>query len=57
MQHYTRGTIEVSEWCAKCGKNTMHGVNGVKLGACKECLARLLKEGEDRRRQGNLFAQ
>lgn len=40
MQHYTRNTVEVSEWCRKCGKKTMHRVDGVKLGPCLDCLNR-----------------
>lgn len=38
MQHYTRNTVEVSEWCRKCGKPTMHRVDGVKLGPCLVCM-------------------
>lgn len=37
-QHYTRNTVETSEWCKKCGKMTMHRVDGVKLGPCLTCL-------------------
>lgn len=38
MQHYTRNTVEVSEWCSKCGKYTMHRVDAPKLGPCLVCL-------------------
>lgn len=48
MQHYTRNTVEVSEWCKICGKHTMHQVHGVKLGACIPCLKRLEQEGKER---------
>ena len=41
MQHFTRNTVEVSEWCSKCGRNTMHRVDGVKLGPCLDCLKKL----------------
>ena len=40
-QHYTRNTLEVSAWCAKCRKNTMHRVDGVRKGPCKLCIERL----------------
>jgi hypothetical protein len=26
-EHYTRNTVEVSAWCAKCSKRTMHRVD------------------------------
>jgi hypothetical protein len=38
MQHYTRNTVEASAWCRKCNKNTMHRIDGVKLGPCLACL-------------------
>jgi hypothetical protein len=41
MQHYTRNTLEVREWCRKCNKATMHRVDAPKLGPCLECLKRL----------------
>lgn len=44
MQHYTRGTVEASAWCRKCGKPTMHLVFGVKLGSCKKCISKLEAE-------------
>ena len=47
-QHYTRNTVEVSAWCQKCHKQTMHSVYGVKLGACLVCLERLGKEAQAR---------
>lgn len=37
-QHYTRNTVEVSAWCKKCRKDTMHRVDGVKLGPCLPCM-------------------
>ena len=40
-QHYTRNTVEASAWCAKCHKDTMHRIDGVKLGPCLDCLNRL----------------
>lgn len=40
-QHYTRNTVEVSAWCKRCRKDTMHRVDGVKLGACQVCLKKL----------------
>lgn len=44
MQHYTRDTVEASAWCRKCGKATMHRIDGVKLGPCLVCLKRLEEE-------------
>jgi len=40
-QHYTRNTVEASEWCARCHKDTMHRIDGVKLGPCLDCIKRL----------------
>lgn len=39
-QHYSRTTVEVSEWCKKCGRFTRHRVYPPKLGPCLECLER-----------------
>ena len=36
-QHYTLNTIETSEWCSKCHKNTPHRVAGRRLGCCIPC--------------------
>ena len=44
MQHFTRNTVEASEWCRKCGKRTMHRIDGVKLGPCLDCIAKLETE-------------
>ena len=49
MEHYPRGTIEVSEWCRKCAKYTMHRVDGVKLGPCLVCLKRLETDSEKKK--------
>ncbi|HEV2133770.1 MAG TPA: hypothetical protein VGR47_05860 [Terracidiphilus sp.] len=46
MQHYTRNTVEAAAWCRKCGRETMHRVDGVKLGPCVVCLA-ALGQGSD----------
>lgn len=40
-QHYTRNTVEASAWCRKCHKDTMHRIDGVKLGPCLDCIKRL----------------
>lgn len=40
-QHYTLATIEASEWCNKCGKNTPHRVSGRKLQYCIPCFDKL----------------
>jgi len=36
-QHYTRDTVEVSAWCNKCGKATMHRVADRRLQYCIPC--------------------
>jgi ribosomal protein L44E len=51
MQHFTRNTIEVEQWCRKCKKPTMHRVDGVKLGPCLVCLRRLELAAADRRQE------
>jgi len=43
-QHYTRNTVEVEAWCKKCSTFTMHRIDGVKLGPCLTCLAKLKTE-------------
>ena len=40
-QHFTRNTVEAESWCRKCGKPTMHRIDGVKLGPCLDCLRAL----------------
>lgn len=40
-EHYTLATVEVSAWCAKCRKNTMHRVDGRRKGPCKVCMEKL----------------
>lgn len=59
MQHYTRNTVEASAWCAPCRKMTMHRIDGVKLGACLECIKKREQEKETRRdppaKQESLF--
>jgi hypothetical protein len=40
-EHYTRNTLEVTAWCARCQRDTQHRVDGGRRGPCLECLARL----------------
>ena len=44
-EHYTKNTVEVSGWCLKCGKNTMHRVDHDtqqgRLGPCLRCIEAL----------------
>jgi ribosomal protein L44E len=63
-QHYTRATTEVSVYCNRCRKETMHRVDDRKRGPCLECLARLESLSEARKqkpaaeakpKQGGLF--
>jgi len=41
-EHYTKNTVEVSAWCKKCEKLTMHRVDRDtqqgRLGPCLECV-------------------
>jgi DNA-directed RNA polymerase subunit RPC12/RpoP len=39
-EHFTRNTVSASYWCSKCGKPTMHRVDGVKRGPCLDCLTK-----------------
>lgn len=40
-EHFTRNTVMASVWCAKCGKATMHRIDGVKRGPCIACMERV----------------
>jgi hypothetical protein len=37
-EHFTRNTVMASVWCSKCGKPTMHRIDGVKRGPCMACM-------------------
>ena len=37
-EHYTRNTVQISAWCAKCRRETMHRVDSGRKGPCLECL-------------------
>lgn len=37
-EHFTRNTVEASVWCGKCGRDTMHRIDGVKRGPCLDCI-------------------
>ncbi|MGA9668279.1 MAG: hypothetical protein WBQ94_03680 [Terracidiphilus sp.] len=37
-QHYTGATVEASEWCRKCGKNTPHRIDDRRVGPCIPCM-------------------
>jgi len=49
VKHFTRNTVSAEAWCAKCKKHTQHRVDGVKLGPCLKCIARLEKEIAERK--------
>jgi hypothetical protein len=36
--HYTKNTMEVTAWCAKCQRDTQHRVDGGRRGPCLECI-------------------
>jgi hypothetical protein len=60
VQHYTLDTVEVSEWCNKCRKMTMHVVADRRLQYCIPCW-QASKEASDAEKakpepeQGSLF--
>ena len=57
-EHYTRNTVSVSAWCAKCAKKTQHRVDGVRKGPCLECIAKLdaqIRAAKPAEKQGDLF--
>lgn len=37
-QHYPKGTVEVSEWCQRCRRKTMHKVFDGRVQSCMVCL-------------------
>ena len=39
-QHYTKATVEASEYCSVCGKQTVHLVFDGRRGGCTACIAR-----------------
>jgi hypothetical protein len=43
-EHFTKTTLEASFWCNKCGKATMHRVDGGRRGPCFVCMAALEKQ-------------
>lgn len=63
MQHYTRSTVSVSEWCKVCRSMTLHRVDDRRRGPCLDCLERQTREAALRREreknpkseQGRLF--
>jgi ribosomal protein L44E len=61
-QHYTRNTMQATEYCKKCQKYTLHNVADCRKGSCTECMARLEIEYEKRKlepkpaEQTDLFA-
>lgn len=56
-EHYTRNTVSASAWCAKCKKQTMHRVDGVKLGPCLDCIANLDAEHVRREQESRIVAR
>jgi hypothetical protein len=33
-EHYTKNTLECTAYCAKCGRDTQHRVDGGRRGPC-----------------------
>lgn len=40
-QHFSRSTVSVSSWCARCNRNTQHRVDDRRIGPCLDCIDRL----------------
>ena len=36
MQHYTKNTVSVAQWCNFCRRQTQHTVSGGRVGLCTE---------------------
>lgn len=37
-EHFTKNTVSATFWCLKCGKATMHRVDGGRRGPCMVCM-------------------
>ncbi len=59
MKHFfTKSTVEAKIWCVKCGRETMHKIDGGRPIYCAVCMEKLLqskKEIAQKAEQGNLF--
>jgi hypothetical protein len=40
-EHYTKGTVEASCWCSRCGGMSPHRIDGGRRGPCLVCLGKL----------------
>lgn len=40
-EHYSKQTVSVSAFCAKCNKHTEHRVDKGRLGPCVRCVEKL----------------
>lgn len=36
--HFTKNTVSASFWCNKCGKETLHRIDGNRRGPCYTCM-------------------
>jgi ribosomal protein L44E len=62
MEHYTKGTVQVSAWCKVCHRETMHRVDHGRRGPCLECMKKREHEAtiaraarQSQMKQGDLF--
>jgi len=46
--HFTKSTVRATFWCTKCGKPTMHRVDGGRRGPCLDCLQKLADKHEEK---------
>ena len=37
-EHFTKNTLEITAYCARCAKQTQHRVDGGRKGPCLDCL-------------------
>ena len=57
-EHYTKSTVSATFWCAKCGKPTLHRVDGGRRGPCYVCMEAPAADAEKlppAAAQGDLF--
>ena len=45
-EHFTRNTVSVEFFCAKCQKRTQHRIDDGRKGPCLECIERLERQHE-----------
>jgi hypothetical protein len=54
-EHYTKETVSATCYCRKCGRETLHRVDGGRRGSCRVCMDKL--EEEHKKAVGNSLAR